>query len=37
LHVVRRENNPNVAFAKSGERVAPLDFLTVQAFDSWAR
>jgi integrase len=36
LHVVRRENNPNGAFAKSRrERVVPLDFLTVQAFDSW--
>jgi site-specific recombinase XerD len=36
LHVVRRDDNPNRAFAKSRrERVVPLDFLTVQAFDSW--
>src|ERR1039457_6359572 len=36
LHVVRRDDNPNGAFAKSRrERVVPLDFLTVQAFDSW--
>ncbi|MGI8312807.1 tyrosine-type recombinase/integrase [Saccharopolyspora hattusasensis] len=33
LHVVRREN-PNGAWAKSRrERVVPLDFLVVQAFD----
>jgi integrase len=37
LHVVRRDDNPNGAFAKSRrQRVVPLDFLTVQAFDSWA-
>ena len=36
LHVVRRDDNPNGAFAKSRrQRVVPLDFLTVQAFDSW--
>ena len=34
LHVVRREDNPNGAWAKSRRpRVVPLDFLTVQAFD----
>ena len=34
LHVVRREDNPNGAWAKSRrERVVPLDFLVVQAFD----
>jgi integrase/recombinase XerD len=34
LHVVRREDNPNEAWAKSRrERVVPLDFLVVQAFD----
>jgi integrase len=37
LHVVRRDDNPNGAFAKSRrQRAVPLDFLTVQAFDSWA-
>jgi len=37
LHVVRRGDNPNGAFAKSRrQRAVPLDFLTVQAFDSWA-
>src|SRR5216683_4428850 len=35
LHVVRREDNPNGAWAKSRrQRVVPLDFLTVQAFDA---
>jgi integrase/recombinase XerD len=35
LHVVRREDNPNGAWAKSRrQRVVPLDFLTVQAFDN---
>ena len=34
LHVVRREGNPNEAWAKSRrQRVVPLDFLVVQAFD----
>ena len=34
LHVVRRENNPNEAWAKSRrQRVVPLDFLVVQSFD----
>jgi integrase/recombinase XerD len=37
LHVVRREDNPNGAVAKSRrQRVVPLDFLTVQAFDTYA-
>jgi integrase/recombinase XerD len=36
LHVVRRPDNPNGAIAKSRrERVVPLDFLVVQAFDSY--
>jgi integrase/recombinase XerD len=36
LHVVRRDGNPNGAIAKSRrQRVVPLDFLTVQAFDSY--
>jgi integrase/recombinase XerD len=36
LHVVRRENNPNGAWAKSRrQRVVPLDFVTVQAFDTY--
>ena len=35
VHVVRREDNPNGAWAKSRrQRVVPLDFLTVQAFDT---
>jgi integrase len=35
LHVVRREDNPNGAWAKSRrQRVVPLDFLVVQAFDA---
>ena len=35
VHVVRRGDNPNGAWAKSRrQRVAPLDFLTVQAFDT---
>jgi integrase len=35
VHVLRREDNPNGAWAKSRrQRVVPLDFLTVQAFDS---
>jgi site-specific recombinase XerD len=33
---VRRDDNPNRAWAKSRrQRVVPLDFLTVQAFDSY--
>jgi len=36
LHVVRREDNPNGAIAKSRrQRSVPLDFLTVQAFDTY--
>ncbi len=36
LHVVRREDNPNGAVAKSRrQRAVPLDFLTVQAFDTY--
>ncbi len=36
LHVVRREDNPNGAIAKSRrQRAVPLDFLTVQAFDAY--
>jgi integrase len=36
LHVVRREDNPNAAWAKSRrQRVVPLDFLVVQAFDTY--
>ncbi len=36
LHVVRREGNPNGAVAKSRrQRTVPLDFVTVQAFDSY--
>jgi integrase len=36
VHVVRREDDPNGAWAKSRRRrVVPLDFLTVQAFDSY--
>ena len=36
LHVVRREGNPNGAWAKSRrQRVVPLDFLVVQAFDTY--
>jgi len=36
LHVVRRPDNPNGAVAKSRrERAVPLDFLVVQAFDSY--
>jgi integrase/recombinase XerD len=36
LHVIRREDNSNGAWAKSRrERVVPLDFLTVQAFDTY--
>jgi len=35
LHVVRRDN-PNGAWAKSRrQRVVPLDFMTVQAFDAY--
>jgi integrase len=34
LHVMRREDNPNRAWAKSRrQRVVPLDFLVVQVFD----
>ena len=37
LHVVRREDNPNGAVAKSPrQRAVPLDFLTVRAFDTYA-
>jgi integrase/recombinase XerD len=37
LHVVRRGDNPNGAWAKSRrQRVVPADFLTVQAFDTYA-
>jgi integrase/recombinase XerD len=36
LHVVRREDNPNGAWAKSRRRrVVPLDFATVRAFDGY--
>ena len=36
LHVVRREDNVNGAIAKSRrQRAVPLDFLTVQAFDTY--
>ena len=36
LHVIRREDDPNGAWAKSRkQRVVPLDFLTVQAFDTY--
>jgi len=36
LHVVRREDNPNGARAKSRrQRAVPLDFLIVQAFDTY--
>ncbi|MGH3512794.1 MAG: tyrosine-type recombinase/integrase [Pseudonocardiaceae bacterium] len=36
LHVVRREDNPNGAWAKSRrQRTVPLDFLVVQAFDTY--
>jgi len=36
LHVLRREENPNGAWAKSRrQRVVPLDFLIVQAFDTY--
>ena len=36
LHVARREDNPNGAWAKSRrQRAVPLDFLTVQAFDAY--
>jgi site-specific recombinase XerD len=36
LHVVRREDNPNGAWATSRrQRVVPLDFLVVQAFDTY--
>jgi integrase len=36
LHVLRRENNPNGAWAKSRrQRTVPLDFLTVGAFDTY--
>src|SRR6266567_4044307 len=37
LHVVRRDDNPNGAWAKSRrQRAVPLDFLTVRAFDTYA-
>jgi site-specific recombinase XerD len=36
LHVVRRDGNPNGAVAKSRrQRTVPLDFVTVQAFDTY--
>jgi integrase/recombinase XerD len=36
LHVLRREDNPNGAWAKSRRRrTVPLDFLVVQAFDTY--
>ncbi len=36
VHVARREDNPNGAWAKSRRcRIVPLDFLTVQAFDTY--
>jgi integrase/recombinase XerD len=36
VHVVRREDNTNGAWAKSRrQRAVPLDFLTVQAFDTY--
>src|SRR5260370_12514916 len=36
VHGVRREDNPNGAWAKSRRpRVVPLDFVTVQAFDAY--
>ena len=36
LHVVRREDNPNKAWAKSRrQRPVPLDFVTVGAFDTY--
>jgi integrase/recombinase XerD len=36
LHVIRREDNPNGAWAKSRrQRAVPLDFLVVQAFDTY--
>jgi site-specific recombinase XerD len=36
VHVVRRGDNPNGAWAKSRrQRAVPLDFLTVQAFDTY--
>jgi integrase len=36
LHVIRREDNPNGAWAKSRrQRSVPLDFITVQAFDTY--
>jgi integrase/recombinase XerD len=36
LHVVRRQDNPNGAWAKSRrQRVVPLDFLVVQGFDTY--
>jgi hypothetical protein len=36
LHVIRRESNQNGAWAKSRrQRAVPLDFLVVQAFDTY--
>ena len=36
LHVVRRDDNPNRAVAKSRrQRAVPLDFVTVRAFDGY--
>ena len=35
-HVIRREDNPQGAWAKSRrQRIMPLGFLTVQAFDTY--
>ncbi|MFC7721046.1 tyrosine-type recombinase/integrase [Nonomuraea recticatena] len=37
VHVVRREESPRGAWAKSGRsRAVPVDFLLVQAFDAYA-
>jgi integrase/recombinase XerD len=36
VHVIRRDDNPNRAWAKSRrQRAVPLDLLTVQAFDTY--
>jgi integrase len=36
VHVIRREDNPNRAWAKSRrQRAVPLDFLTVLAYDTY--
>src|SRR6266478_9839943 len=37
LHLVRRDDNPNGAWAKSRrQRAVPLDFLVVRALDTYA-